>query len=127
MSCSDLKPANILIDDRGTMKLCDLGLATASANAEKSTLTIGLGSKSNLPPRAEIGVNDAAIVSVAPGYCPPEAADPGKVHVDPKAWDVYSLAMILLFIYTKREPFDDDEALNQFQVRGCRDPTRDRP
>ena len=54
----DIKPGNMLLDDRGDLKLCDLGLARAqplesndtNGNGALATMTGGLGSAPFVPP-----------------------------------------------------------------------------
>ena len=101
----DIKPSNVLLDDEGSAKLCDLGLsrfqpgigpgATPSVGFTSATMTVGAGS--------------------AP-YMPPEglATDSrGQRQYDGRAWDVYSMAMLLSQMWTRKQLY---EGLGVFQI-----------
>ncbi|MDD5484176.1 MAG: serine/threonine-protein kinase [Kiritimatiellae bacterium] len=80
----DIKPDNILIDEDGTVKLSDLGLAKTMDRAAPS-ITVG---------RAMIG---------SPHYCAPEQAQ-GEENVNCCA-DIYALGATLYHFLTGRPPF----------------------
>lgn len=77
----DVKPANILLSERGTVKLADLGVAT-SDEATRITRTGGV-------------LGTAA-------YMAPEQFDPGPVT---PAADVYALATVAFQALTGRKPY----------------------
>src|SRR5947209_9426920 len=80
----DLKPGNILLDDRGEPMVSDFGLAKwldASKDLTKSLTTFG-----------------------TPGYIAPEQAERTADDLTPAA-DVYSLGAILFDLLTGRPPF----------------------
>src|SRR5438552_5338160 len=87
----DLKPGNILLDDRGEPLVSDFGLAKwLDANKEltKSLTTFG-----------------------TPGYIAPEQTEGAAVDLTPAA-DVYSLGAILFDLLTGRPPFLGANALS---------------
>ena len=80
----DLKPGNILLDDRGEPLVSDFGLAKwldANKDITKSLTTIGTA-----------------------GYIAPEQAEDTAVDLTPAA-DVYSLGALLFGLLTGRPPF----------------------
>src|SRR5438477_3911559 len=86
----DLKPGNILLDDRGEVLVSDFGLAKAvegNSDLTKSLTTCG-----------------------TPGYLAPEQAEGVPIKLTPAA-DVYSLGAILFDLLTGRPPFVGENAL----------------
>jgi serine/threonine protein kinase len=86
----DLKPGNILLDDRGEPLVSDFGLAKwldANKDITKSLTAIGTA-----------------------GYIAPEQAEGPAVDLTPAA-DVYSLGAILFGLLTGRPPFLGDNPL----------------
>ncbi len=87
----DLKPGNILLDDRGEPLVSDFGLAKSLAvnkDLTKSLSTFG-----------------------TPGYIAPEQAEGAPADLTPAA-DVYSLGAILFDLLTGRPPFLGSNALS---------------
>src|SRR5947209_8564679 len=87
----DLKPGNILLDDRGEPLVSDFGLAKwldANKDLTKSLTTFG-----------------------TPGYIAPEQAERTADDLTPAA-DVYSLGAILFDLLTGRPPFLGDNPLS---------------
>lgn len=75
----DLKPANIMLTDSGTIKLIDFGIARRfDVTATKDTLLYG-----------------------SPGYSPPEQY--GRSQTDPRA-DIYAFGATLHHLLTGRDP-----------------------
>lgn len=79
----DLKPGNIMRDQRGTLKLIDFGIA----RFKHTTQYVGSGS--------------GELTTATPGYAPPEQLRGGEVG--PTA-DVYALGITLHQLLTKTDP-----------------------
>ena len=86
----DLKPANVLLDEQGSPKVTDFGLAKDMQ--ENSGLT-----------------TDGQIMGT-PSYMPPEQAAGNVDEVGPLA-DVYSLGAILYYLATGRPPFQANSVM----------------
>src|SRR5256712_10878021 len=87
----DLKPGNILLDDRGEPLVSDFGLAkwlSSEKDLTKSLTTFGTA-----------------------GYIAPEQAEGAAADLGPTA-DVYSLDAILFDLLTGRPPFDGSNPLS---------------
>jgi serine/threonine protein kinase len=87
----DIKPGNLMLDSRGTVRVLDLGLARI-VNAES---TLGSSSASRL---TQTGIYMGTVDFMAP-----EQAEDSH-NVDHRA-DIYSLGCTLHFLLTGREPF----------------------
>ena len=84
----DVKPANLLVDRKGLVKVLDLGLARF-AEEDKASLTVAF---------------DENVLGTA-DYLPPEQAIDSH-HVDHRA-DIYSLGCTMYFLLTGHPPFPD--------------------
>ncbi len=84
----DVKPANLLVDKSGTVKVLDLGLARFTGE-ERASLTVAY---------------DENVLGTADYLAPEQALD--SHGVDGRA-DVYSLGCSLYFLLTGRPPFPD--------------------
>ena len=84
----DVKPANLLIDKNGVIKLLDMGLALVSAGDEES-LTVA---------------NNENVLGTADYLAPEQALN--SHTVDHRA-DVYGLGCTLYFLLTGKPPFSD--------------------
>jgi WD40 repeat protein/tRNA A-37 threonylcarbamoyl transferase component Bud32 len=80
----DLKPANILLDQNGSPRVTDFGLAKQL--------------------RADSGLTGSGQIMGTPSYMPPEQAGGRREEVGPAA-DVYSLGATLYALVTGRPPF----------------------
>ena len=102
----DIKPSNVLLDDEGSAKLCDLGLsrfqpgigpgATPSVGFTSATMTVGAGSAPYMPPEGLAA----------------DSQDRQRQY-DGRAWDVYSLSMLLSQMWTRKQLY---EGLGVFQI-----------
>jgi serine/threonine-protein kinase len=86
----DIKPGNIMINQRGVVKVADFGIALASNDISSSKLT-----------------STGALVGT-PGYLPPEVCL-GKA-VDHRS-DIFALGIVLFETLTGRMPFNDESPL----------------
>ncbi len=84
----DVKPANLLVDAKGTIKVLDLGLARFTSD-EAASLTVAY---------------DENVLGTADYLAPEQAID--SHGVDARA-DIYSLGCTLYFLLTGRPPFPD--------------------
>jgi serine/threonine-protein kinase len=85
----DIKPGNLLVDAKGTVKLLDLGLARFFNAEEEESLTIK---------------HDEKVLGTADYLAPEQAVD--SHAVDQRA-DIYSLGCTLYFALTGHPPFTD--------------------
>lgn len=84
----DVKPANLLIDSTGTVRLLDMGLALVAAEDEES-LTVA---------------NNENVLGTADYLAPEQALN--SHQVDHRA-DIYGLGCTLYFLLTGQPPFSD--------------------
>jgi len=96
----DIKPDNVMIDDDGTVKVMDLGLAR-TLNAMSSF------------------VEDDEHVLGTPSYMSPEQAR-GDAHLDFRS-DIYSLGAMLYHLVTGKRLFSetDENTALEMQITGC--------
>jgi len=107
----DVKPANLLVDSKGTVKLLDLGLARFSAEDETS-LTVA---------------NEENVLGTADYLAPEQAIN--SHQVDLRA-DIYSLGCTLYFLLTGHPPFPEGSLAQRLLMHQTKQPTsifKDRP
>lgn len=83
----DIKPGNLLLDDKGTVKLLDLGLARFFDDKEENSLTVK---------------HDEKVLGTADYLSPEQALDSHTVDLRS---DIYSLGCTLYFLLTGHPPF----------------------
>ncbi len=86
----DVKPANVLVDRQGRVKVLDFGLAKSLADGK--------------------GLTHSGAMIGSPQYMAPEQAFGAPEEVDARA-DLYSLAALLYEMVTGRPPFDGPTVL----------------
>lgn len=101
----DIKPGNLLVDDRGTVKLLDLGLARFSSDSdETASLTIA---------------HEEKVLGTADYLAPEQALD--SHLVDARA-DLYSLGGTLYFLLTGHPPFPEGTVAQRLMAHQTREP-----
>jgi eukaryotic-like serine/threonine-protein kinase len=101
----DIKPGNVLLDEKGTVKLLDLGLARFFNEKEESSLT---------------RKHDEKVLGTADYLSPEQALDSHLVDVRS---DVYSLGCTLYFLLTGRPPFPDGTMAQRLLAHQTKQPT----
>lgn len=107
----DVKPANLLIDEKGVIKLLDLGLALYSDDA-KASLTVS---------------HNENVLGTADYLAPEQAVNSHKV--DARA-DIYGLGCTLYYLLTGHAPFTDGtlaQRIAKHQTQMPEDIRKDRP
>lgn len=79
----DLKPSNLLLDDRGAIRVTDFGLAIPVAAVEQAD----------------------SLLAGTPAFMAPEQVDPRWGQISPRT-DVYGLGAVLLALVGGRPPYD---------------------
>lgn len=96
----DVKPGNILVDDKGRVKVCDFGIARLVGAAQPTLTAVG----------AVIGTSH---------YMAPEQVAGGPVDA---RTDLYALGCVLYAMLTGAPPFDGQDALGVAWQQLHRDP-----
>ncbi len=102
----DVKPANLLVDSEGVVKILDLGLARFIAEEEQASLTVAY---------------DENVLGTADYLAPEQAVD--SHGVDARA-DIYGLGCSLYFLLTGHPPFTEG-TLTQRLMSHQKDPPPD--
>jgi serine/threonine-protein kinase len=98
----DIKPANLLVDGKGTLKILDLGLARFATEARK-------------------GSQSESAVSGTPDYIAPEQIT-DRAKLDGRA-DIYSLGLTFYFLLVGHRPFMK-QSLPEILTAHCSDHPR---
>jgi serine/threonine-protein kinase len=107
----DVKPANLLVDPKGVVKILDLGLALFS-DSEEASLTVA---------------HNENVLGTADYLAPEQAVNSHKV--DHRA-DIYGLGCTLYFVLTGHPPFNDGtlaQRIAKHQTQMPDDIRKDRP
>jgi serine/threonine protein kinase len=96
----DMKPANLLLDTQGTVRVLDLGLARITQGDDS-----GSGSK------AGPSLTQSGIIMGTVDFLPPEQSDDSK-RADHRA-DIYSLGCTLYFLLTGKPPFSGETIMQR--------------
>lgn len=108
----DIKPGNLLLDDKGVIKLLDLGLARMIDDGEQNSLTIQ---------------HDEKVLGTADYLAPEQAIDS---HTVDTRCDIYSLGCTTYFMLTGHPPFAEGTLAQRLLAHQTRQPpsiSKDRP
>ncbi len=101
----DIKPSNLLLDETGTVKVLDLGLARILENAaDKSSLTIEY---------------DQTVLGTADYLSPEQAVDS---HTVDHRSDIYSLGCTLYFLLVGHPPYPDGTLAQRLMAHQVKTP-----
>ncbi|SFH93451.1 protein kinase domain-containing protein [Planctomicrobium piriforme] len=101
----DVKPGNFIVDQHGTVKLMDLGLARIAEEEGDHSLTVA---------------HDERVLGTADYLAPEQAVDSHKV--DTRA-DIYSLGCTLYFLLSGRPPFHEGTLTQRLLAHQTKEPT----
>jgi serine/threonine-protein kinase len=100
----DIKPGNLLLDEKGTVKLLDLGLARFFEEKDEHSLTVK---------------HDEKVLGTADYLSPEQALDSHKVDIRS---DIYSLGCTLYFLLTGRPPFPEGTLAQRLMAHQTKPP-----
>ncbi len=100
----DIKPGNLLLDDRGTIKVLDLGLARFFDEKEESSVTKR---------------HDEKVLGTADYLSPEQALDSHSVDIRS---DIYSLGCTFYFMLLGRPPFNEGTLANRLLAHQTKQP-----
>lgn len=108
----DIKPGNLLVDDSGTVRILDLGLARFFTEGDEESLTVA---------------HDEKVLGTADYLAPEQALD--SHNVDARA-DIYALGCTFYFLLTGHAPFTEGTLAQRLMAHQTKEPPpiqRDRP
>ncbi len=100
----DIKPGNLLLDLKGTVKILDMGLARFFDESDDNSLTIQ---------------HDERVLGTADFLSPEQAIN--SHNVDHRA-DIYSLGCTLYFMLTKHAPFEQGSLAQRLMAHQTQEP-----
>src|SRR5262245_49046972 len=100
----DIKPGNLLLDEKGTVKLLDLGLARFFDDKEENSLTVK---------------HDEKVLGTADYLSPEQALDSHNVDIRS---DIYSLGCTLYYLLTGRPPFPEGTLAQRLMAHQSKQP-----
>jgi serine/threonine protein kinase len=102
----DIKPGNLLVDEKGTVKLLDLGLAMFFGEADKDTASLTIA-------------HEEKVLGTADYLAPEQALDSHSVDVRA---DLYSLGGTLYFCLTGFPPFPEGTVAQRLMAHQAKQP-----
>ena len=110
----DVKPANLMLNEQGVVKVADMGLVKTPHLVEEATPNLAAepGSHSGIGSSLAAATAEVTMANIAmgtPAYMAPEQAT-NAAGVDHRA-DIYSLGCTLYVLLTGRPPFEGASAL----------------
>ncbi|NLN11111.1 MAG: serine/threonine protein kinase [Acidobacteria bacterium] len=109
----DLKPDNVMLDESGSVKVLDFGIARRSRPGEADDTEEETTARQ--PPEGASGLTRAGEMLGTPGYMSPEQA---RGEVATAASDMYCFGLLLFELYTGRPPFEPAPA-HRVLERAC--------
>ncbi len=107
----DVKPANIMVDATGVVKVTDFGISRSLGDEEEKTITTaGLA-----PSPCDASLTKTGAVLGTPLYLSPEQSRGEKLD---GRCDIYSLGMTFYFVVSGRPPFDGGD-IYDLVIRQC--------
>lgn len=100
----DIKPGNLLLDLKGTVKILDMGLARFFNESDDNSLTIE---------------HDERVLGTADFLAPEQAIN--SHNVDARA-DIYSLGCTLYYLLSKHAPFEQGSLAQRLMAHQTQDP-----